>query len=173
MSTIDTSTWGEFRIGDLFPVIERATRRTINSYSAGDVPYVTNSTVNNGVAGYLAPKDAHDIERGQCITVASVEGWAFWQERDFLANSSGNGLLMLRSNDLNEMRALFVCAAITSALEAGFSVMLTLTAVEETKIRLPITSAGDPDWDYMESRMLGLLAERNRALDVLMGLGAV
>lgn len=43
MSTIDTSTWGEFRIGDLFPVIERATRRTINSYSAGDVPYVTGS----------------------------------------------------------------------------------------------------------------------------------
>lgn len=172
MSEIDTSNWGEFQIGDLFPVIERAKRRTINDYSTGDVPYVTNSTVNNGVSGHLQPKGAGDIEAGRCITVASVEGWAFWQEEDFLANSSGNGLLMLRSDELNEMRALFVCAAITSALEAGFAVMLTLNVVANTKIRLPITLDGKPDWLWMEKTMRELVAERDLALDALLGFGS-
>jgi len=171
MTPIDTSGWGEFRLGDLFPTIERAKRRTINSYSPGDVPYVTNSMVNNGVSGYLQPKSPDDIEKGRCITVNSVDGSAFWQEDDFLANSSGNGLLMLRSDLLNEMRALFICASIVAVLEAGFTVMLTLNVIAETTIRLPITPSGEPDWDYMESTMQSFVADRNRALDALVELG--
>lgn len=170
MNIINTSTWSDFRIGDLFTKIDRAKRRTINDYSAGDVPYVTNSMINNGVSSYLQPKSDDDIEHGRCITVNSVDGSAFWQENDFLANSSGNGLLMLRNDDLNDMRALFVCASITAVLEAGFTIMLTLNVLRETTIRLPSTPSGEPDWDYMETTMKDITAERERALDFLMSL---
>lgn len=168
MKEIDTSSWGEFRVGDLFPEIERATRRTVNSYTEGDVPYVTNSTFNNGITGYLEPKSSTDIERGRCISINTVDGYAFWQEQDFLANSSGNGLLMLRRDDLNRDRALFVCAAITTALEASYAVMITKDVVRDVTIRLPATSDGDPDWDYMEQAMSDSMAKQERELDALM-----
>ena len=171
--SIDTSSWGEFRVGSLFPEVERATRRTVNSYAEGDVPYVTNSTFNNGITGYLEPKSSTDIERGRCISINTVDGYAFWQEQDFLANSSGNGLLMLRSDDLNQARALFVCAAITVALEASYAVMITKDTVQDVAIRLPVTAAGDPDWDYMEQTMRDTMAEREAALDSLQALAGV
>lgn len=171
--SIDTSSWGEFRVGSLFPEVERATRRTVNSYAEGDVPYVTNSTFNNGITGYLEPKSSTDIERGRCISINTVDGCAFWQEQDFLANSSGNGLLMLRSDDLNQTRALFVCTAITVALDASYAVMITKDTVQDVAIRLPATPAGDPDWDYMEQTMLGTLTEREAALDSLQALAGV
>lgn len=171
--SIDTSSWGEFRVGSLFPEVERATRRTVNSYAEGDVPYVTNSTFNNGITGYLEPKSSTDIERGRCISINTVDGYAFWQEQDFLANSSGNGLLMLRRDDLNRDRALFVCAAITVALEASYAVMITKDTVQDVAIRLPATPTGDPDWDYMEQTMRDAMAEREAALDSLQALARV
>lgn len=169
MSEVDISGWAEFRVGTLFPVIERAKRRTVNDYAPGDTPYVTNSAANNGVSGYLQPKSASDIETGRCITVNTVDGSAFWQEKDFLANSSGNGLLMLRNGDMNELRALFVCAVITSTLEAGFRVMLTTDVVRDAKILLPVTSAGAPDWPLMEDMMRSVMADRESALRELSG----
>lgn len=172
-SSIDTSSWGEFRVGSLFPEVERATRRTVNSYAEGDVPYVTNSTFNNGVTGYLEPKSSTDIECGRCISINTVDGYAFWQDQDFLANSSGNGLLILRSDDLNQDRALFVCAAITVALEASYTVMITKDTVQDVAIRLPSTPYGVPDWDYMEKTMRDAMAEREAALDSLQALAGV
>lgn len=167
MTPVDISAWGEFKIGDLFNPIKRAKRRTINSYQPGDTPYVTNSAFNNGVSEYLMPKSEMDIERGQCISVNTVDGSAFWQEEDFLANSSGNGLLLLRRDGLNYLRALFLCAAIKRALDPNFTVMLTLGVVEESRIKLPVTSSGNPDWDYMESTMKALLDKKAADLDVL------
>lgn len=170
---VDASGWGEFSLGSLFPVIERATRRTINSYAEGEVPYVTNSTFNNGITGYLEPKSSADIERGRCITINTVDGYAFWQEQDFLANSSGNGLLMLRNDALNGDSALFLCASITVALDASYAVMLTKDTVRNVTIRLPATPTGDPDWEHMGKTMREMIAERQAALNSLQALAEV
>lgn len=170
---VDTSDWGEFRVGSLFPKVERATRRTVNSYAEGDVPYVTNSTFNNGITGYLEPKSSTDIERGRCITINTVDGYAFWQEEDFLANSSGNGLLMLRSEALNRETALFLSAAITVALDASYAVMITKGTVQDVTIRLPSTPSDAPDWERMAQTMRGVMAEREAALDSLQALAEV
>jgi len=164
---IDVSEWGEFIIEDLFDKIERATRRTVNSYNEGAVPYVTNSAFNNGITGYLEPKSGDDIEIGQCITVNTVDGSAFWQENDFLANSSGNGLLMLRREGLNADTALFLCAALNAALEPTFTMMLTTKVVRETKIRLPQTNEGEPDWATIQNIMKAVLHRQASDLDAL------
>lgn len=169
-SLVETSDWGEFRIYELFPIVQRAKRRTINSYDDGSVPYVTNSVFNNGITGYLEPKNPEDVEKGECISVNTVNGSAFWQEHDFLANSSGNGLIMLRRKDLTEPRALFLCAAITAALNASYTVMLTTETILETVLQLPVTSTGSPDWDYMEQVVSETMAERETALDNFQGL---
>lgn len=164
---INTSSWAEFRVGDLFDPIVRAKRRTITSYLEGKTPYVTNSAFNNGVSGYLEPKGSDDIERGQCITVNTVDGSAFWQEDDFLANSSGNGLLMLRRKGLNAHRALFLCAAISAAISPSFTVMLVKDVIEDARIKLPVVTDGSPDWAYMEKNMKRILELQRHNLDAL------
>jgi hypothetical protein len=115
----------------------------------------------------LQPKNPEDIEKGHCISINTVDGSAFWQEHDFLANSSGNGLIMLRRVDLTERRALFLCAAITAALNASYTVMLTTEAILDVALRLPVTSGGDPDWEYMEQTMHNALTRQEHRLDSL------
>lgn len=166
-AVVDIGTWRAFTIDSLFDSIKRATRRTINTYQPGETPYVTNSAFNNGVSDYLMPKSETDIERGRCISVNTVDGSAFWQEKDFLANSSGNGLLLLRKKGLTSLSALFLCAAIKKSLDPSFTVMLTLDVVKKSRIKLPVDASGDPDWDYMESSMETLLDKKALDLDVL------
>ena len=164
---IDTTKWGEFVVGELFESIERATRRTINSYVEGNVPYVTNSACNNGISNYIEPKSENDIEHGQCITVNTVDGSAFWQESNFLANSSGNGLIMLRHKKLNTENALFVCAALSAVLDPTYAVMLTTDTVRNQRVQLPITPTGEPNWDYMEQAMRQRIAQKETTLGTL------
>ena len=168
---VDTSSWGEFRLKDIFDTIARAKRRTITSYVEGDTPYVTNSTYNNGISAYLSPKDSGDIESGHCITVNTVDGSTFWQERDFLANSSGNGLLKLYRDGMDKPTALFLCAAIKVSLDPNFTVMLTTGVVKELIIKLPQTSSGAPDWEYMRHTMETLLVRQETNLNALQELG--
>lgn len=169
---IDVSGWGEFEVKNLFDSITRAKRRTINSYAPGKVPYVTNSAFNNGITSHLEPKSDDDLEKGKRITVNTVDGSAFWQEDDFLANSSGNGLLMLRRGHLNKNQALFLCAALRASLEASFTVMLTTDVVKDLLIKLPVTTTGDPDWDYMERIMRDQLQQQESRLDVFAAIDA-
>lgn len=166
---IDPDKWTDFRIEDIFGSIERAKRRTINEYQPGETPYVTNSAFNNGVSGHLMPKSETDIEKGQCISVNTVDGSVFWQEEDFLANSSGNGLLLLRKKDLTPLSALFLCAAIRNSLDPNFAVMLTLGAVKKSKIKLPVDSSGSPDWAYMERMMLSVVEAQESRLSRIDG----
>lgn len=168
MSAVDVSDWGEILVSDLFPVIERATRRTMNNYRDGSVPYVTNSSFNNGVTGHLEPKHSDDIEQGSCISVNTVDGSTFWQEKNFLANSSGNGLILLRHPDLNSYRALFLCAAISASLDPSFTVMLTMETVRNLPVRIPMTPEGGPDWILMEQTMRALASKQERELDLLL-----
>lgn len=149
---VDSSKWAKFYIQDLF-TIERAKRRTIDSYAKGDVPYVTNSAFNNGVTDYLQPKSKSDIEKGQCITVNTVDGSVFWQPHDFLANSSGNGLIILRRENLDEKAALFLCSIIATHLDPTFQMMLTTDDIRNLTLPLPTTLNGAPDWAFMASIM--------------------
>ncbi|ALD74011.1 restriction endonuclease subunit S [Trueperella pyogenes] len=149
---VDSSNWANFQIQDLF-TIERAKRRTINSYAKGGVPYVTNSAFNNGVTDYLQPKSKDDIEKGRCITINTVDGSVFWQPHDFLANSSGNGLIILRRENLEETAALFLCSIIEAHLDPTFQMMLTTDDIRNLTLPLPATVDGAPDWVFMTTKM--------------------
>lgn len=77
MNKIDTSRWKLFKIGDLFSV-SRPISRKQNDYEDGETPFVASGCFNNGVQAMLEPKDADDIDEGQCITISPVDGYAFY-----------------------------------------------------------------------------------------------
>lgn len=151
---IDVSGWGEFRVGDLFDV-SRPSSRSSQNYDEGDMPFVASGNFNNGVTAYLQPKDDNDYDEGSCITVSAVDGYAFYQKDRFLGRGgAGSSIMMLRNDNLNELNGKYICTLIRKACnDWEYSNMGNKDKLADTVIWLPITSTGEPDWQYMEDYM--------------------
>lgn len=165
---IDTSTWKEFKIADLF-TIKLPSARSAKQYSEGNVRYVSSGAFNNGVANYLEPKDDEALDIGHCITVSPLDGSAFWQDEDFMGRGgSGASISMLYNENLTEMRALFICSIIrNTASKFGYTNLLNSKNLKTLILKLPVTPAGTPDWPYMEEYMRGIQSRADAALDAL------
>ena len=165
---IDTSNWKEFVLGDLFD-IKLPSARSEKNYEEGDVNYVSSGAFNNGVANRLKPKDDEELDKGHCITVSPLDGSAFWQENDFMGRGgSGASISMLYNDNLNDLRALFVCSIIrNTAQKFGYSDLLNSKNLRTLKLKLPATPDGQPDWDYMESYMKAVMEESEKSLENL------
>ena len=165
---IDTSSWKKFKIEDLFD-IKLPSARSEKKYSEGDIRYVSSGAFNNGVANYLEPKSDETLDRGHCITVSPLDGASFWQDEDFMGRGgSGASISMLYNDNLNELRALFICSVIrNTAQRFGYSDLLNSTNLKTLELTLPVASDGQPDWDYMESYMKVVMEESEKALSNL------
>lgn len=160
---IDASGWGEFILKDLFK-IKHPCSRSQSQYEDGDVPYVSSGTYNNGIAAYLTPKIGEKLDAGNCITVSPLDGSSYWQASDFLGRGgSGASISMLYNTNLSQYNALFICAAIKAMSgEYGYDNLLNSDNLKTLKIKLPIASNGEPDWEYMENYMKEIEERINR-----------
>lgn len=150
---IDTHEWKEFKITKIFGNPEKPAKRSIQKYESGDISYISSSKYNNGVIGFLAPKNEDDIEKGKCITVNPLDGTSFWQEKDFLARGGGgSSIFFLRNQNLNRFNALFICTVLRKRLSVEYNDMANSKTFENT-ILLPVSSkkSDEPDWEYMEN----------------------
>lgn len=165
---IDVSTWKKFIVGKLFE-IKLPSARSEKNYNEGDVNYVSSGAFNNGVANRLCPKPDETLDMGHCITVSPLDGSSFWQEDDFMGRGgSGASISMLYNDNLNELRALFICSVIrNTAQRFGYSDLLNSTNLKTLELTLPATSDGQPDWDYMESYMKAVMDESEKSLENL------
>ena len=140
--------WGDFRMDDIFN-ISKGKRLTKENMVSGELNYIGAVSVNNGVRQRI---DAPPTHNGNCITVnynGSV-GESFYQKHDFWASDDVN-VLNLKDRDMNPEIGLFLCAVIkANKFRFGYGRKWNLEKMEETIIRLPITSDGKPDWLFME-----------------------
>ncbi len=165
---IDVSGWGEFRVGDLFDV-SRPSSRSSQKYEKGDMPFVASGNFNNGVTDYLQPKDDNDFDEGNCITVSAVDGYAFYQNERFLGRGgAGSSIMMLRNDNINEMNGKYICTLIRRACsDWEYSNMGNKDKLADTIIWLPITSVGEPDWQYMEDYMKQIMDQSEQIISDL------
>ena len=165
---IDVSGWGKFRVGDLFDV-SRPSSRSSQNYNEGDMPFVASGNFNNGVTAYLQPKDDNDYDEGGCITVSAVDGYAFYQKDRFLGRGgAGSSIMMLRNYNLNELNGKYICTLIRKACsDWEYSNMCNKNKLTDTIIRLPITSTGEPDWQYMEDYMRRIMDKSEQIISDL------
>ena len=165
---IDVSGWGEFRVGDLFDV-SRPSSRSLQNYDEGDMPFVASGNFNNGVTAYLQPKDDNDYDEGGCITVSAVDGYAFYQKDKFLGRGgAGSSIMMLRNDNLNELNGKYICTLIRKACnDWEYSNMGNKDKLADTMIWLPITSTGEPDWQYMEDYMRRIMDKSEQIISDL------
>lgn len=151
---LDTTTWGEFQIEDIFKDIRRPVNRKVNQYIPGDVPFVSSGNYDNAVDSYCKPLNDEELEKGNCISVSPVDGSTFYQPNDFLGRGGGgSSIILLYDEQLNEYNGLFVSAIIRSYLSKKYAYgdMGNSTTIKKELIKLPSKSNGEPDWGYMEN----------------------
>jgi hypothetical protein len=150
---LDTQSWREFRIGDLFD-LRRGRNVVKREMSTGSTAYVSASSVDNGISAWinLAP----DFPGGQ-ITVNSngSVGEAFYQPYPFIA--SGDVTVLSPKEPMSPAAALFFCTLVhADKYRWNYGRKWVLTKIRESIVKLPVTSTGNPDWDFAERYMQSL-----------------
>lgn len=169
---IDTSNWKEFRVGDLFDIHPTNTYKMTNVelLDGGENPVIANSAYNNGIGGYSTQKPT---ENGNMVTFSDTvdANTIFYQPNDFVGYPHVQGLYPIQYEDKwNEYTySFFVSVFRGSAISKGFDYgnKFRRDIAVELMIKLPATSDGQPDWDYMESYMKAVMEESEKNIENL------
>lgn len=150
--------WGEFFIGGekgLFEVASTLSGIDKNKLNLdnGDsnIPYITRTEFNNGV-NLFVPKDqkkSYEINKGNVITIGLDTQTVFYQQHEFY---TGQNIQVLSHEKLTKNNALFIIPLLKIQMQkfnwGGNGA--TLGRLARTKIVLPVTKLGEPDWDFMD-----------------------
>ena len=159
MAKIDTSGWKEFRVGDLFVIHPTKAYKKTNAelLDGGKYPVVVNSAYNNGIGGYTS---CLPTEEGNMITFSDTvdANTIFYQKDPFVGYAHVQGLYPIGnySDMWNALSLLFFATIFrNTALLKGFNYgnKFRRDVAAELLVKLPATSSGNPDWDYMENYM--------------------
>lgn len=145
---LDTICWKWFQYDELF-IIKKGKRLTKKDIVDGDLPFIASIKDNNGVRQYINSPPLHE---GNTITVnynGSV-GEAFYQEEPFWASDDVNVLYPLNFN-MNKFIGLFLITLIRKEIyRFNYGRKWHLDRMNSSKIKLPVTFEGEPDWKFME-----------------------
>lgn len=157
-STVSVNGWKEFKVGDFFDI--RPTK-AIDGLTADDctqtgVPLVVNSAENNGIAGFC---DREATEDGNIITFSdTTEGNTFfYQPGPFIGFAHVQGMYP-KTREWSSYELLYFLTVLMFDSKDRFSYgrKMRRDIISETKIKLPQTSNGTPDWQYMEDYIKSL-----------------
>ena len=166
---LDTGSWKEFRIPDLFDVCAGEYYSSDN-YCFGKTPYISASGTSNGVG--MMTNLIPDFKRNK-ITIGKVGATAYYQPEDFCATSDVNVLTPLFN--MNEYIGIFISQVINYSENYKWSYGRQCRVGDTKKIiiKLPVKkdefgkyyidkdqkyskSGYVPDWDFMENYIKSL-----------------
>lgn len=115
------------------------------------VPYVTRSDVNNGIARFVSDSNYEfGSDDAGCITVGLDTQTAFYQPHKFV---TGQNIQVITGEQLNEATAQFLVTTLKEQMRAKFNWGgngATLGRMKHLEIMLPVSDDGKPDYEYME-----------------------
>lgn len=139
--------WKSFPLDQLF-VLKKGNRLTKADMMDGTTTYIGAIDSNNGVSAYIGQKPKH---KGGTITVTynGSVAEAFYQPISFWATDDVN--VLYPKFPMNKYIALFLCTIIRrEKYRFNYGRKWHLERMNESVIKLPVTSAGEPDWQFME-----------------------
>lgn len=159
--------WEVFFLKDIFNFIQRGKRLTKASQVDGAVPYVSSTSLNNGVDNYIGNQDGVRMF-SRCLTIANSGsvGASFYHPYEFVASDHVTGL----QNDAIDAFVYLFISVNTSKLSEkyNFNREINDNRISREKIMLPIDEYGEPDYQYMRQYMMNLaLRKRHQYLDHL------
>lgn len=153
-----TVKWGEFKYKEVFNRIEQGRRLKKDDQIDGTIPFVMSGTTNAGVVNYISnpvasfPKNAITID---------IFGNTFYRDYAFGAGDD-TGVYWNDATSYSSKAMLFFAVAMQKSMMGRFSYgkKLRSSQSENFTMRLPATIDGKIDFDFMESFIAELEAER-------------
>lgn len=150
---LNVESWKEFRVNELFKV-ERGTVSNINSLAEGDCPIVSAYGENQGVAVFAN----EEIKYRNSLTASmngSKTGYVAFHGYGFNANADCG--ILLPYFKINVYIGLFISTIMTQfSYKYIYGRKLTKARLNSEIIKLPVTSEGEIDLEYMERFMKSL-----------------
>lgn len=145
---MDTSSWKWFRYDEIFD-IRKGKRLTKENMTEGDIRYIGAIDSNNGLSAFIG--NDSQLHQGNTISVSynGSIGYAFYQDKEFWATDDVN--VLYPKFLLNRYIAMFLCHLIEKEqYRFCYGRKWDLEAMNKSKIKLPVTPSGEPDWKSME-----------------------
>ena len=170
---IDTSTWKEFKISDLFDVKNSKSisdKRGLDFDGNNPYDFIGRTPINNGIQGKIVQRDFEPNDENTFSVTQIGEKLCLFRDNKWYACQNIFLLTPLYSELITAK--FFICCIVTKTLKAVFgedaySSYPTKDTLSDMMIKLPITSDGQPDWDYMESYMKAVMEESEKSLENL------
>lgn len=173
MKRVDTSRWGKFRVVELFERLEHGKCGNVGVLMDGNLPYIATSTVNNGHARSVEDADGSLTSDGNCVALICDGNGSIGRNTYQAEPFVGSVKLMLGYHSrLNVWNGLFLVACLNQSVDIfgyNFAWKRSADTLKAETVQLPVTAAGEPDWEHMEATMREVMAERERALEELTG----
>lgn len=175
MSNVDTSSWKEFKLDELFEKIKtekisgKANDFPTCKTDEYTIPLLTAGADNQGLARYA--------KRNQCPTIlknvisisanGANTGVTFYQNDEFAVLQDAYAIKLKDIEIPNEQVGLFLASCIGKILHGNFS--WTYKAgwerIKGMSIKLPVKESEEIDWGYMQERIAELEQERIAELE--------
>ena len=118
---------------------------------AGSTPLVTASSINNGVDSLVDLPPTFPANSMTIVGVGLV-GTTFYQDRPFVATN--NVFVMIPKFELTPLRGLFLSTILNcERYRYCYGRVLNNKQLSKVTIRLPLTSSGDVNWDWIDEYM--------------------
>ena len=164
---VKITTWGDFRLGDLLSEIYKAeahvkTNLTECAHSAARaIPFISRTENDNGCDCFVDNDGTiSGIEKGNAIIIGDTTSTFFYQRDPFVA---GDHIVVCRADWINSRTALFVKAVLEKdRYRYNYGRAFKMDLIQETRIKLPKTSSGVPDWQAMSDFIAELEQKENQ-----------
>lgn len=158
--SIDTEKWQYFIISKLFKIQPTMGKITDDLVCGSDIPYISAKKELNGLE-IMCDRIENEqfISNGGCIVFIQLgqgsAGYALYQNDDFIGM---NGKTSCGYNKhLNQYNGLFIVTILDlERPKYSFGRSWTGDRLKNTKIKLPVDSQGNPDWQFMEDYIKSL-----------------
>ncbi|MFQ2573489.1 restriction endonuclease subunit S [Aeromonas caviae] len=155
--------WGEFSYSTIFNNIAQGRRLKKDDQLPGPIPFVMAGITNTGVVNYISNPVACFPENS--ITV-DIFGNVFYRPYSFGAGDD-TGIYWSDEKEYSKETMLFFAISMAKSLAGKFSYGNKLRSSQSLnfKMQLPIKPNGEVDYDFMESFIAELEAERIAELE--------
>ncbi len=140
--------WKAFNVTDIFDHIQRGKRLKNADHIPGNMPYVSSSALNNGVADWIKPTDKSRVF-GESISLANSGsvGTAFYEPFQYVASDH---ITSFHLKNGSKLVYLFMATCLEKQKHNfGFNREVNEDRLKRLRLMLPINNQGQPDYQFM------------------------
>lgn len=155
--------WIDFPITYIFPEIKRGKRLIKKNQKPGNIPYVSSTSQNNGIANFVSNKEGVRYFNN-CLTIANSGsvGSSFYHPYKFVASDH---VTYLKNNKFDKYIYLFIATISKRFSEKyNFNREINDNRIQREKLFLPANEYNEPDYEFMRKFIMNIMFDKYHLL---------